>query len=551
MLRSLRIENYAIIEKVSLDFDDTLNIITGETGAGKSIILGALGLVMGQRADTKVLYHDTSKCIVEATFNKYPKSIDAILSEADYDIEEELIIRREIAPSGKSRAFVNDTPTKLSFLQKITVDLIDLNSQFEITEIQNPKFHLNIIDALAGNASILLKYKSLYRDYKKKTKDLEELLSLENNLIKEMDFIKFQFNELDKVGLEEGELKKLESESSLLEGAEDIRILMEESKFLLAESDSNVKEVVEQLYYKWQSFENADPEIKSGLDCFNQILESFEELIAKAESIVGKAESNPKRLHEIQNRLDSIYSLQRKHNVQTVEELIAIYNEYAAKISSFDNSEVEKEKIKNDIEVLKDNLNKIGSSLTSSRKKVFSKLEKEVNNKLDDLSMLSSEIKVHHELSTTFKSDGLDEISILFKANKGGAFLPIKKVASGGESSRLMLSIKSTVAHVMQLPTMIFDEIDTGVSGDIAGKMGNILKELSNNHQVISITHSPQVASRAVKHFFVHKEDKKKRTVTHVSVLSDDERINEIAKMLSGNPPTTFALENAKELLDS
>lgn len=550
MLQSLRIENYAIIEKVELDFDSTLNIITGETGAGKSIILGALSLIMGYRADTKVLYNSKNKCIVEAVFVNYPKFINKYLTDADFDTENELIIRREINTSGKSRAFINDTPTKLSFLQLLTVDLIDLNSQFEITEIQNPKFQLNVIDALAGNLDWVKDYRKTYDSYKAKKKILADIENMESNQIKEMDFIKFQYDELNKAELVDGELAALEADALLLEKTEDVKLLMDETRFLLTEADTNIKESLMQLYYKWDSFGDINQDIKKAIEKFIQIGEDIDDIASIADDIGGRAESNPQRLKEVQERLDLIYTLQGKHNVKSLEELIEIFNEYGSRINSFDNSSENKESIVLEINKLKAELDKKALKISKSRKKVFSKLEKEVNNKLDAMSMPSAEIKVDHVLAEDFRSDGKDIINILFKANKGSSFLPIKKVASGGESARLMLSLKSTVGHVMKLPTMIFDEIDTGVSGDVAGKMGKILKDLSQKHQLISITHSPQVASRADKHFFVYKEDKKERTVTHVKILEEDDRVTEIAKMLSGNPPSTFALENAKELIE-
>jgi DNA repair protein RecN (Recombination protein N) len=550
MLQSLRIENYAIIEKVEIDFDPTLNIITGETGAGKSILLGALSLIMGQRADTTVLYNTNNKCIVEAVFTDYPNIINSFLKEADFDTESELIIRREISTSGKSRAFINDTPTKLSFLQSLTVDLIDLNSQFEITEIQNPKFHLNIIDALAGSFDLVKNYKETYSLFKAKEKTLTEIENMESNQIKEMDFIKFQFEELNNAELVEGELAILEADAILLEKTEEVKMLMEETRFLLTEAESNIKESLMQLYYKWDSFGEIHPGIKKAIEKFIQIGEDIEEIASISDDIGGKAESDPKKLKEVQERLDLIFSLQRKHNVKSLDELMVIFNEYESRIEAFDNSFVNKDAIAKEILKLKASLEKQAVKISEGRKKVFIKLEKDVNEKLNALSMASAEIKVDHVISDEYRSDGKDIINILFKANKGSTFLPIKKVASGGESARLMLSLKSTVAHVMELPTMIFDEIDTGVSGDVAGKMGNILKELSKKHQLISITHSPQVASRADKHFFVYKEDKKDRTVTHVKILEDEDRVTEIAKMLSGNPPSTYALENAKELIE-
>jgi len=551
MIQSLHIENYAIIESVDLLFDESLNIITGETGAGKSIILGAFGLLMGQRADSKVLYNTEKKCIVEASFSDYPKSIDKLLKEGDYDIEDDLIIRREIIPSGKSRAFVNDTPANLNFLKSISVDLVDMNSQFHIPDLYSPRFQLNIIDALAGNEKLLSAYHKEYKIFKNKQSELNELQSLESTQLKELDFMNFQLNELNKAGLEAGEQQSLESQFGLLEKADEISTLMEETQFVLSESEFNLRDRLRDINNKWSTFKGVNADFDKTIDLLEVMDEQLQEIIAKAQDITDQSENDPVKLLEIRNRLDILYALLKKHGVNTAEELIDIQNNLQERVSKISNRSGAIEQLKLEIENLLSDLQFKGKKLTKSRKKVFAELEKEVAVRLNTLSMGSAEIQVSHELSELPGPNGFDDIQILFKANKGGKFQPIKKVASGGETSRLMLSLKSTVAHAMSMPTMIFDEIDTGISGDVAGKMGDILKELSNEHQLITITHSPQVASRAEKHFFVYKEDLKDRTITHVKELDKDSRTIEIAKMLSGDPPSTFALENAKELISS
>ena len=549
MLQSISVENYAIIAKVTLDFDERLNIITGETGAGKSILLGALGLIMGQRADSKVLLDKANKCIVEASFSAYPKSINVILEANDLDQEDELIIRREIVPSGRSRAFINDTPTNLDVLQSISTELIDLNKQFQITDIQRKEFHLKLVDALAGNEKLNDKYTQLYTTYRQKSKELDQQKQLESAQLKEVDFMQFQLNEFLKIGLVDGEKVNMESEATILEKSDEISALMQETTFKLSEGDDSVKDLLLDLSKRWATFNGVNPQISEGYELLEELQENLISLTDISQNIADSIDSNPARLSEIRSRLDEIYSLEKKHGVQTVSQLMTIQSELEQKLANINGREARIKDLEKEIASLEQALENLAAQLTKKRKKIFKKLESSVNTKLDALAMDSAEIKVSHQILDELKSSGKDDISIRFKANKGSDFQEIKKVASGGETSRLMLSIKATVAKAMSLPTMIFDEIDTGVSGDIAGKMALILKELATDHQMICITHTPQIAARAIRHFHVFKEEHKNRTETHVRVLNDNERITEIAKMLSGDPPSTFALDNAKDLM--
>ena len=549
MLQSISVENYAIIAKVTLDFDERLNIITGETGAGKSILLGALGLIMGQRADSKVLLDKANKCIVEASFSAYPKSINVILEANDLDQEDELIIRREIVPSGRSRAFINDTPTNLDVLQSISTELIDLNKQFQITDIQRKEFHLKLVDALAGNEKLNDKYTQLYTTYRQKSKELDQQKQLESAQLKEVDFMQFQLNEFLKIGLVDGEKVNMESEATILEKSDEISALMQETTFKLSEGDDSVKDLLLDLSKRWATFNGVNPQISEGYELLEELQENLISLTDISQNIADSIDSNPARLSEIRLRLDEIYSLEKKHGVQTVSQLMTIQSELEQKLANINGREARIKDLEKEIASLEQALEDLAAQLTKKRKKIFKKLESSVNTKLDALAMDSAEIKVSHQILDELKSSGKDDISIRFKANKGSDFQEIKKVASGGETSRLMLSIKATVAKAMSLPTMIFDEIDTGVSGDIAGKMALILKELATDHQMICITHTPQIAARAIRHFHVFKEEHKNRTETHVRVLNDNERITEIAKMLSGDPPSTFALDNAKDLM--
>ena len=549
MLQSISVENYAIIAKVTLDFDERLNIITGETGAGKSILLGALGLIMGQRADSKVLLDKANKCIVEASFSAYPKSINVILEANDLDQEDELIIRREIVPSGRSRAFINDTPTNLDVLQSISTELIDLNKQFQITDIQRKEFHLKLVDALAGNEKLNDKYTQLYTTYRQKSKELDQQKQLESAQLKEVDFMQFQLNEFLKIGLVDGEKVNMESEATILEKSDEISALMQETTFKLSEGDDSVKDLLLDLSKRWATFNGVNPQISEGYELLEELQENLISLTGISQNIADSIDSNPVRLSEIRSRLDEIYSLEKKHGVQTVSQLMTIQSELEQKLANINGREARIKDLEKEIASMEQALEDLAAQLTKKRKKIFKKLESSVNTKLDALAMDSAEIKVSHQILDELKSSGKDDISIRFKANKGSDFQEIKKVASGGETSRLMLSIKATVAKAMSLPTMIFDEIDTGVSGDIAGKMALILKELATDHQMICITHTPQIAARAIRHFHVFKEEHKNRTETHVRVLNDNERITEIAKMLSGDPPSTFALDNAKDLM--
>ncbi len=549
MLKSLTIENYAIIESVRLDFHDKLNIITGETGAGKSIILGALGLIMGQRADSKVLFNKDKKCIIEATFTGYPTSTNSLLEDNDYDTDPELIIRREIAPAGKSRAFVNDTPSKIDFLQKLSLELLDVNQQLQIHDIVDKDFQIAIIDSLAKNDKTLNQYRSVYKQYRSKTKELNDIESIATTQLKELEFMKFQFSELDKAAIEIKEQEQLESEQEMLEKADEFASLSQETNYLLIESENNVRDILSSLGNKWANYSHINPEIEKLYADLDAMVTTLESLGSTATDIAGDIENNPVRLTEVSTRLDLLYSLQKKHGVQTLQDLLQIQSDLGQQVSGYSNREETIKTLKSEITVLEKELNTYADKISASRKKVFPKLQKVVNTKLTDLSMASAEIKIDCQRNPKLKADGYDDINILFKSNKGSDFSPIKKVASGGEMSRLMLSIKASVAHAMALPTMVFDEIDTGVSGDVAGKMGTILRDLADQHQLICITHSPQVSAMASKHMFVYKEDTKSRTITHVKVLTDAERVTEIATMLSGNPPSTFALENAKELL--
>lgn len=550
MLTTLSIKNYAIIESLIIDFDKRLNIITGETGAGKSILLGAMGLIMGKRADTKSLLNEENKCIVEASFSLRKKKLKPFFKKHDLDYDEELIIRREIAPSGKSRAFVNDTPVKLKLLQELSANLIDLHQQFDNLDIHNDKFQLELIDALAGNEGTLSKYRGIYKAFKSNKIILNDLIERSQNASKESDFIRFQLAELTEASLTSNEQSSLEEEQKKLQSAEDIKSGINTATLLLHENDDSILSQLKTIRNNLEPFQTMSEALKR---VFEQVKNAIFELDDAASTCTGirdDIEYSPERINEIQNRLDLIYKLQKKHHVDSVAELINLEQNFSAQLKGFgDISETITAK-QLEIEKQQAQLEKIAAQLSKERKIQGPKFSKKVEKLLSELGMPNAKLTVDIKDLEAINAAGNDKIEFLFKANKGGKFQAIRDVASGGEIARLNLSTKSIVAGAMDLPTLIFDEIDTGISGDVALKMGGIIKNLANKHQVISITHSPQVASHADAHIFVFKKDEKGQTNTHVKVLSEKERIKELATMLSKKPPSDSAIENAKELLN-
>ena len=550
MLRKLHIENYAIIDKLEINFHKSLNIITGETGAGKSIMLGAISLILGKRADTKVLMDKNSKCIVEAVFDKLSKKTFAFLEEEGFDTDDELIIRREINTSGKSRAFINDTPTTLKNLQLISENLIDLNRQFELLDIQQANFHLEMIDTSAGIIPQVGEYKNEYFEYRKKESELRDLRASDDQAAKEFEFLKFQFQELEVLGLMSGEQGSLESDLQVLAKSEDLLNLSEKTNFTISESDNSITDQIRALSREWEELSELNPKFKSIHEALVNIENEMEEVMGLTDDARNAIDADPAKKGEIESRLNLIYSLLNKHRLKDAEELIALHNNLDERLANYHSRDDQIKKLEKVVEGLEKKLRVKAEKISSLRKKTFKPLTKKIMKILETLQMGSSKVEVHHENTGSLTSNGIDDIEILFCANKGGELKPIKQVASGGELSRLMLAMKSTVANQMKLPTLIFDEIDTGVSGEVANKMGVLMRELGSHHQVIVITHSPQVSASAHKHFHIFKEENKKRAFTRMKELNTEERITEIAKMLSGASPTDSALSNARELLD-
>lgn len=549
MIKRLHIRNYAIIESLDIDFAKGLTIITGETGAGKSILLGALGLIMGDRADTKSLYNQDEKCIIEGIFDLGAHDLRDFFAENDLDYETEVVVRRELTPSGKSRAFVNDSPVTLRVLQDLSAELIDLHQQFDTLDIHNLSFQLRMIDALAGNKERLLQYRNVYREYSANQRRLSELLNRNEQSTKEMDFIQFQLEEFSKAGLVAGEQETWEEELTHLSHAEDIKRTLGMAFDILTENEQSIVGQMQSLSVALVTIGKYAPKLGEYSDRFASMIFELREMSNEFEKVADKTDYDPERIQEVQQRLDLIYRLLKKHTVASVDELLAIQTNLEQQLAGFADLGNEIGTLREKIKVQEEQLYRWADELSDRRQAVIPGYEQKVVDMLTQLAMPYAQLKIENRKLDHLSPTGLDEVQFLFAANRGSRLQQIKDVASGGEMSRLALVTKSLVASAIPLPTLIFDEIDSGISGDVALKMGNILRNLSNEHQVVTITHSPQVASKADRHYFVFKVDKPDRTITNVRLLSDDDRVRAIAVMLSQSPPSESALVNARELL--
>lgn len=549
MIKRLHIRNYAIIELLDIDFAKGLTIITGETGAGKSILLGALGLIMGDRADTKSLYNQEEKCVIEGVFDLNGHDLNEFFSEHDLDYETEVVVRRELTPSGKSRAFVNDSPVTLKVLQDLSAELIDLHQQFDTLDIHNLSFQLRMIDALAGNKERLIQYRKLYKDYSEKQRRLEELLRRNEQSTKEMEFIQFQLEEFNKAELSAGEQEALEEELTRLTHAEDIKRTLSFAFDALTENEQSIVGQMHSLGNALVSIGKYAPKLGEYSDRFANMIFELREMSNEFEKIADQTDHDPERILEAQQRLDLIYRLQKKHIVATVEDLLNIQSNLEQQLAGFADLGNEIGELRHKIAEQETHLFQMADELADRRQAVIPTYEDKIVEMLGQLAMPYAQLKIETRKLDALGPTGLDEVQFMFAANRGSRLQQIKDVASGGELSRLALVTKSLVASSIPLPTLIFDEIDAGISGDVALKMGNILRNLSNEHQVVTITHSPQVASKADRHYFVFKVDKPERTVTNVRLLSNEDRIRAIAVMLSQSPPSDSAMENARELL--
>lgn len=549
MLNHISVQNYALIDKLDVDFSKGLTIITGETGAGKSILLGALGLIAGSRADAQSLQDKTKKCIVEVSFNIKGYSLKDFFANNELDYEATTTIRREINPEGKSRAFINDTPVTLGQLKELAAYLIDIHSQHETLALNAMEFQLSVVDAFANHQELLTQYADNFKQYKVLEKKLAELSLKESQAKKELDYFQFQFNELEDSNLKIGEQTAIEQELETLNNAEEIKLNLSKAAFGLNGSEVNLLSSLNEIKIILASFAKFKPEINELSTRINSSYIELKDIANELESLEQDIVYDPKRIETLTIRVDEIYRLQQKHQVKTIEELIAIKDDLSNKLLDFSSLEVEIEKLKMEITELEKSLSISAKKISNNRKKVIPKIEKEIASLLSSLSMPNAQLKIEQTELELLNKNGMDKINFLFSANKGSDFKELNKVASGGELSRLMLSIKSLIAQLTSLPTIIFDEIDTGVSGDIADKVGTIMNQMAKAMQVITITHLPQIASKGETHLFVYKEEKNNKTFSNIKKLTADERVKEIAKMLSTGTPSEAAISNAKELL--
>jgi len=549
MLQKIHIQNYAIIEELIIDFPSGLNIITGETGAGKSILMGALSLTLGERADSTSLLQKDKKCVVETNFASVKnKAVKQFLQANDLDVNDELVIRREIVPNGKSRAFVNDTPVTVNKLKELSSLLVDLHQQFDTLELGDTDFQREVLDALAGNAEILQQYTNAYHQYITEKKALETLQLQQLNANKELDYNKFLFDELEEAGLAENELEELDTELKLLSNAENIK---QELTTIYDELKGNEQPIVQQLKSisnKLHSLEQYQADIVGIAQRLQSTQIELNDISDEIDRVNDSVQYSPERIQIVNDKISIGYKLLKKHNVHTTNELLEIKNALQIKLDAiFSITEAITTK-ENQARQLLQQCEKLATTIAENRRKAIKPFEEKVNSLLAQVGMPNAQIKVQIE-TIVLNSKGSDAIEFLFDANKSNRFEPLRKVASGGELSRLMLCIKSLVAKRLQLPVLIFDEIDTGISGEAAKQVGIIMKELSQSHQVLSITHQPQIAAKANAHYFVYKEIKGDKIVTNIRLLNNDERITTIAKMLSGEKPTAAALENAREMV--
>ena len=550
MLRSLYIQNYALIEKLDIDFGSGFSVITGETGAGKSIILGAIGLLLGQRADVKSIRQGAAKCVIEARFEIAGYGMRPFFEENELEYEDECILRREVYASGKSRAFINDTPASLVQMKELGEQLIDVHLQHQNLLLNKEGFQLNVLDILAHDEEELNNYQSLHREWKQVQQDLEDLIVLAEQNKADEDYIRFQLEQLEDAQLAAGEQEELELEADTLSHAEEIKAGLFRAGQVMNSDEGGLLSALKECLNTMLGLQKVYP---SAGELAERLESSYIELKDISQEVSGKEEEiefNPVRLEEVNDRLNLIYTLQQKHRVTTVDELLALADDYAAKLANITSSDEQIEELKVRSEALYSKVKKQAAVLTKLRTAAAREVEKQMAARLIPLGMPNVRFRVEIGARKEPGVHGADTVNFLFSANKNGALQSISSVASGGEIARVMLSVKAMIAGAVKLPTIVFDEIDTGVSGEIADRMADIMQEMGDSdRQVISITHLPQIAARGRAHYKVYKQDNETETNSHIRRLADEERIEEIAHMLSGATLTDAALNNAKALL--
>lgn len=550
MIKSLYIRNFALIDSLEIDFDKGFTTITGETGAGKSIILGALSLILGQRADSKALKDSESKSVIEGHFDLSAYALEPFFTENEIEYDaEHCILRRELFPGGKSRAFVNDTPVNLNQLKELASQLIDIHSQHQNLLLSDATYQLRVLDTLAGTLPDLDLYLIEFKKYRKLNRELKQLKEDVSRNRQEEDYLRFQFEQLDSAQLQDGEQELLEAELDQLNHAEEIKGGLYKIYQLIQSDENGLIIPLKEAVHTASALQRVYPKIKDLLERLESNLIDLKDIAAEAEDSADSVEFNPERLQWIQNRLDVIYTLQQKHNAQSVGELIALYAQLDERLQQMDNSDEAVLQLEKALLDQKAKVVEIAIRLSGKRRKEAVKVASQLENRLIHLGMPNVKVELSFKTTDEPAENGFESVTFLFSANKNMPLQPIADIASGGEISRVMLSLKAMVAGATALPTIIFDEIDTGVSGEIADKMGDIMVELSRYLQVMSITHLPQIAAKGNAQFKVYKTDTEEATTTHLRRLEEEERIDEIARMLSGAVIVESALTHAREML--
>ena len=549
MLKHLTISNYALIDSLSISFDDGFSVITGETGAGKSILLGALGFVLGDRSDSSIMLDETKKCTVEATFVVDNERFKSFFEANDLDFDEDLILRRELTPTKKSRAFINDTPVTAQQLKELGTQLVDIHSQHDSLLLTNTDFQLGIVDNAADNNALLTEYQGVYHNFVALRNELKSLREMAQKNIAENDFLAFQLDELVKADLQEGEYEEVGQRLELLENAEEVKTLLAQSLSSLSESEYSILNQLNDLKSSVDHLRRYIPQAEQYLERIDSTKIELKDIAQDLDSLQDSTQFDASSLNEIQERFDLIQRLMMKHHVNDYAELLKIRDDLQNKVGAFANIDEQIVAKEREVKSCEKDLTKLADELTAKRKKVKQPFEKAVTEILRQLKMPHAVFEIELSERSGFSETGKDTVRFMFSANKGIAPDDMSRVASGGELSRLMLAIKAVAAESCYIPTLIFDEIDTGVSGEVASKLGDIMQKMGESLQIVSITHLPQIASKAKNHFFVYKDETEQKTRSCIRQLSRDERVTEIAKMLSNDKITQEAIKAAERLM--
>lgn len=549
MLKAFSIKNYALIKDLNISFPGGFSVITGETGTGKTILLGALSLLMGKRADYGVLMDKGRKCVVEGVFYLGNLDLKSFFKENDLDYEPESILRREIIPSGRSRAFINDTPVNLETLKALAVNLVDIHSQNETLELSKSRFQLNVLDAFVDKPEIIVSYGQVFNELKEVTERLDQLVAENEKIRRDGDYFRFQYNELAAAGLDEEELDRLVEREKFLSHAEEVTRAISQANGLMNENELTVSGLLTQVLDALMPVSDYFPRIRELVERLNSAQIELNDIAADIAGLGLETDFNRDELEQVTGRLNTIYHLQQKHHVSSVKELVALKEDYASRLDGIKLNDITIEELTEEKEQLEKKAYRLAGDLSEIRLQGSRKFQDAVTVILQQLGMKDAVFKLSIEKYDSLTFTGLNKVTFLFTANKGSGMKPVSSIASGGELSRLMLAVKSLITRKQLLPTVIFDEIDSGVSGDIAGKVGNIIKKMSLRHQVIAITHLPQIAAKADHHYKVYKETYGKTTQTKIARLDDGGRVDEIAGMLSDERISKAAVDTAKELL--